>query len=193
MKTILKTVLPLGKLNRNASRDTAHGPRNCQANLTFELREDDKGRLEFSASGEVWNNRKTDVFWARQCVGELSALFPENAKAQALCGIWKRWHLNGLKAGTPAQMSEIKRREEMARKKHPACVYPDGDLNWYALAKAEGIAGESAGYYDLACLWLNQAGIYTAPHNGVPYTYGTGWLHEEIPAGVIAQIKQLAA
>lgn len=75
------------------------GRRNCQAVLEWELTDD--GR--FSMSGDIWNNRHTDIVCGGQCVDEVVAYFPHDKKAQRMCEVWKRWHLNDMKAGCEHQ------------------------------------------------------------------------------------------
>lgn len=85
--------LTLGKVDYNGS-----GRRNCLAVLTWELAD---GR--FTMQGEIWNPRMTDIYVGGQCVDMVAGFFPKNAVAQCMVAIWKRWHLNDMRAGTPAQ------------------------------------------------------------------------------------------
>ena len=207
--TICKGRVYLGKVNRNASSKPGHGPRNCAAYITFELRQTEHGP-EFSAQAEAWNNRRTDIFIGRQCVDTLAEEFPGHKTAQRLLAIWKKWHLNGMKAGTPAQMAEIERRTKLARDQFPSAIYSDGSINWYKLAEFHGL-NSGASHYDLACLWLREAGLYETPIPDVDwarwgkpamtkradgvlvYTYGHAWLYEPMPSEVADEIKFLAS
>lgn len=78
-----------------------------------------------------------------------------------LLDIWKRWHLNDMRAGTPEQ-------EQHLRENPVNAVYPQS-------------------HYDLACESLAKAGLN--PHNG--YSYGSKWLREEVPAEVLEQLAKL--
>jgi hypothetical protein len=139
----------LGKCDYNGS-----GKRNCKAAITWEL---ESGR--FSMQAEIWNPRETDIYCGGQCVDTIAAMFPHDKKAQRMVEVWKRWHLNGMKAGTPAQESYLR--------EHPVnAVYPES-------------------HYDKASEALQAAGLN--PDNG--YKYGAAWLREDLPPEVIAEIK----
>lgn len=69
---------------------------------------------------------------------------------------WERWHLNDMKAGTPAQDAVLARR------------------------KAE-YKGYPQSHYDWALQVLAEEGL--ASDNG--YRYGSKWLKEEVPQDVI--------
>ena len=45
--------------------------------------------------------------------------------------------------------------------------------------------------YLAACEHLREVGLLTVEHEGKPYTYGTGWLYEPIPADDLAQIRRI--
>ena len=82
--------------------------------------------------------------------------------------VWNRWHLNDLKAGSPAQ--------EQYLRDHPVnAVYPES-------------------HYDKASKALEEAGLNPDPgylHEGRPYKYGTRWLREEVPAEVLEWLRGL--
>lgn len=75
--------------------------------------------------------------------------------------VWDRWHLNGTRAGSPAQEAEL-RRHVYDRSAH----------------------GE---HYDWARQVLTAAGMQ--PDNG--YSYGSAWLREEVPADVVEFLRSL--
>ena len=104
--------LVLGKLSRNLTKT---GTRNCEAALTWELKDG-----TFSAQGEVWNHIKTDIVAGGQMVDTLADLFPHNAKAQRIKAIWERWHLNDMLA---ACVHQRERGETWAT--HPSAICPD--------------------------------------------------------------------
>lgn len=62
---------------------------------------------KFSMSAEVWNPLRSDTVAGGQCVDAVAALFPNDAKAQRMLSIWRRWHLNHMQAGSPAQMDYL--------------------------------------------------------------------------------------
>lgn len=79
---------------------------------------------------------------------------------------WDKWHLNDMRAGSPAQMAFLA--------EHPI----DDRLNYFKKASA---ALEAAG--------LNPDPNYL--HQGKPYKYGTAWLHTEVPADVLEFLRKL--
>lgn len=66
------------------------------ARITWELKEK-QGKKIFSMQAEVSNAMYG------QCVREVAALFPEDAKAQRMADIWERWHLNDMRPGCEHQ------------------------------------------------------------------------------------------
>jgi hypothetical protein len=139
----------LGKCDYNGS-----GRRNCKAVITWSIED---GR--FSMCAEIWNPRGTDIYCGGQCVDTVAAYFPNNKKAARMVAIWRRWHLNDMKAGTPAQEAWLR--------DHPMqFTYPQS-------------------HYEEASKALAAAGLN--PDNG--YSYGSKWLCEEIPADIRAEIE----
>jgi hypothetical protein len=84
------------------------------------------------------------------------------AMLNRLAVVWDRWHLNDMRAGTPAQMQWLREREH---------EYPGYPIDHYTWAK-EGLAA---------------AGLQ--PDNG--YSYGSAWLHEEVPDDVLTWLRDL--
>jgi hypothetical protein len=74
-----------------------------------------------------------------------------------LADLWKRWHLNDMRAGTQAQ-------EKYLRENPVSFTYPRS-------------------HYEVACEALAAAGLNPDAETG--YRYGTAWLREEVPAGVL--------
>ena len=86
----------------------------------------------------------------------------DSIKLMELVKIWKRWHLNKMRAGTPAQESYLRA--------HPVeFTYPER-------------------YLDKAREALTAAGIQPDLLNGEPYSYGSAWLHEDLPASVVETV-----
>lgn len=81
-------------------------------------------------------------------------------KAARLAALWTRWHLNDMRAGTPAQMAFLNRY--IAENKMPA-------LDRYTWMMAA----------------LREVGL----DKDDGYAYGSSWLFEEVPAEVINEIK----
>ena len=150
-----------GKVDYNRS-----GRKNCLAEFEWELTAD--GR--FSLCSGIWNPRKTDYYCCGQNVEEVAAFFPHNKKVRRMLAIWRKYHLNDMRAGTPAQMAELERR---------STEYPNDGK-----------------YYEWAKSVLAEAGLDPDPnyvHNGVPYRYGSAWIKEELPVEVIEEIRSWSA
>lgn len=76
-----------------------------------------------------------------------------------LLDIWKRWHLNDMKAGSPAQ-------EEYLRAHPVVAKYPES-------------------HYEKACKALADAGLNPDADG---YAYGSAWKSEPLPTEVLAKI-----
>lgn len=105
---------------------------------------------------------------AGQCQDTIKALFPDRAEVQELIAIWDRWHLNDVRAGSPAQSEWLRQNAELVSK------------------------FDRMKHYELSCEALAEAGLNPDPNylvDGKPYQYGHRWLKEEIPAEVIARVR----
>lgn len=90
----------------------------------------------------------------------------DGVNASRLADIWERWHLNDMTAGSPAQSAFLRANPITDRMNH----------------------------YVKACEALAAAGLNPDPnheHNGKPYTYGSAWLREDVPADVIDFLRGL--
>lgn len=88
----------------------------------------------------------------------------DEAMMTRLLEVWGRWHLNDLKAGTPKQEEFIREWNE---------------TNRYDYVEACNALGEAGLLVDYDYLPPDEDG----ENRG--YRYGTAWLTEEVPAGVI--------
>lgn len=88
-------------------------------------------------------------------------------RVNMFASIWKRFHLNDMKAGSPAQ--------EFYLQNNPI----EDPLNYFDAASE---ALESAG--------LNPDPYYTI-HNGKPYKYGTTWLSMDVPEWALQWLHDL--
>jgi hypothetical protein len=87
--------------------------------------------------------------------------------AAKLDTIWNRWHLNGMRAGSPAQEAWLR--------EHPvSVVYPE------SYSKVKDALIEAGLQPDESFL-----------HNDEPYSYGSAWLHEDVPTDVLEWLKNL--
>ncbi len=71
---------------------------------TWELTKDNN----FSASGEYHNPAGTDFSSGGQIIDQIAADFPDNEQIQQIHTIHARYHLNDMKAGSPAQEKAIR-------------------------------------------------------------------------------------
>ena len=115
----------------------------------------------FAAAADVWNPQGTDIVCGGQCFEALVPFIPDPA-FQEIVRLWRSYHLNDMHTGTPEQEAEVKR-------------WLDGRRYSYLAA----------------CEHLREVGLLTVEHEGKPYTYGTGWLYEPIPADDLAQIRHI--
>lgn len=152
-----------------------HGRKDCEMRVEICLSNRD-GKPEFTASGEIRNNRGTDCIRGGQCLDD--PLFAERAKASPflaeLVRLWRSYHLNGMNAGTIEQSAAL---AEM-----PADFIPDGCKPW--------------DHYTRACAWLKVRGLYEVPDPRDPsklYRYGAAWLYREIPAADLEKIRGILA
>ena len=223
-----KEIISKGKLYLGKCDARGTGKKRNEAYITWELTETEKGP-EFSAQAEVWNSTGSDIIMGGQCVDDVAAMFPGNAKAQRICEVWKRWHLNGMKAGCEHQRAEHWGDEELdiityklnsegyrlrkealeeaskaARERRIANLTPAGIIligdDWYkSLYSAPDADSPLSGLYDVAKCekkrsgWVRQEehpkGVLCKPCPVCGYEYGSSWLHESIPADIIAEIK----
>jgi hypothetical protein len=143
----------------------------------------------FSMSGEIWDRQGSDCVSAGQCVDEIADSFPNDKKLQRMREIWERWHLNDMKAGSPAQ--------EHWLKAHAA------DWEHYQETAREAVkaGAEIMQHYQWAASALSGVGLnpdrsyrYTGPgaanirDEGAGYTYGSAWIKDELPPEIVAEI-----
>lgn len=140
------------------------GRRDCMADMEVDW----DGR-QVTICANIWNPRHTDIYAGGQCVDMVAGFFPHHKAAQRLLAIWRDWHLNSTRAsGSPAQRAWLKANPVTA-------TYPES-------------------YYEKASAALAAAGLNPDPgylHNGKPYSYGSAWLHEELPDGIKAELDGL--
>jgi hypothetical protein len=125
--------------------------------VTIKWNREGDGRL--SITGVVNPTRGGDAISCGQCTDVL--IDPEFKAAEGidvvrLHELWDRWHLNDMRAGSPAQEAWLR--------EHPiTAVYPQS-------------------HYKLARDVLAAAGLNPDPETG--YKYGHAWLREEVPEEV---------
>lgn len=164
---------------------------------------------EFSAMGAIWNNLHTDWISGGQCLDKMARYF-RAPQFREVYDLWKKYHLNGMTAGSPAQ--------EAAKKDFK--VDPDVfTWSWYdktdmnentdsfghhvtddeSTAKAAEAAGHyvernCGDYHDQLAIFLARRGLYSDHsfiYEGKPYKYGHAWLVTEIPEADKERIRAL--
>ena len=167
---------------------------------------------EFSACGDIWNTRHTDMISGGQCLDELN----RNAAVRAVpefrevYDLWKKYHLNGMTAGSPAQEA-AKGEFKVDREKVTWYWYDNTDITdktddygrhmtdnedeaKAAQAAGQYVKAEKGDYNDQLAVFLARRGLYTDKgyiYEGKPYTYGHAWLVTEIPESDKARIRAL--
>lgn len=115
--------------------------------------------FEVSFTGEIKGREYGSC--CGQCHGEIEKLWGDVPIIKELVELWKRWHLNTMKAGTRLQENFIRRWKT----NHPDWRYD----------------------YSKACELLEQNYIY----EDRDYKYGHAWLTEIIPQEVLTQLREL--
>ena len=146
----------------------------CGGEPTFTIDPETKERIptgekteeyeEFTASGEIWNNRKTDCYVGGQCLDTI-AKYVKTPLFKEIHRLWKLYHLNGMNAGTPEQEAAIKAWEDAG--------------NRYE--------------YAAACEYLKSIGLYEVEYKGAPYKYGHAWIPAAIPEEDLKRIREIIA
>lgn len=131
--------------------------------------------VELSICGSVWNARHSDIVCGGQCLDTINHYKNQLSDPDTfavLYDLWKRYHLNGMHAGTPEQEAAIE--------------------EW----KAAGNRYD----YTAACEMLKERGLYEVNYTGLsvgrrydndPYKYGHGWLVQELPGDVLLKVEHL--
>lgn len=118
----------------------------------------------FSASGGIWQSNKRDYTTCGQILEELLSLFPDDELVNKIVKVWRKWHLNDLTAGSPRQTEFLEQFTDTPRS------------DYYTWAKDK----------------LSEAGIEpdeSFQYNGKAYSYGSAWLHTDLPDSVIDEIN----
>lgn len=110
-KVLVNKTLDLGKVD-----GYGNGRKSCRLTLTLEIRQSEPHSkkmdidlnlitgpyVEVSIVGDVWNNTETDIIRGGQMQEGLLE-YIDNKKTRRIVKLWKRWHLNDMKAGTRLQ------------------------------------------------------------------------------------------
>ncbi len=130
---------------------------------------------ELSICGNVWNGNHRHILAGGQCldtIAQYRAELNDPAFFNELYALWKKYHLNGMHAGTPEQETAVE--------------------EW----KAAGNQYD----YTAACEMLKARGLYQVNYTGLsvgrryenePYRYGQAWLIQELPDEVLSRVRYL--
>lgn len=93
----MKRIINMGKIDYlNCGRKIN------KVTIEIELKEEEKGKV-LSISGNVWNNRETDILMGGQCLDELQGYYKNNLLFKKIYILWKQYHLNDMHAGSKKQ------------------------------------------------------------------------------------------
>jgi len=121
-------------------------------------------KVVFTASGTIYNSRKTDVYEAGQCLDTI-VKYIHSPKFRTIYKLWKKYHLNDMHAGTPEQEQLL---EDYFKAEHKEYDYDE----------AKKVLEDN-----------NMLTVKLA--DGSDYTYGCGWLYEPIPEEDLQTIVDL--
>ena len=144
-----------------------NGRKTCLVTVDIELKNDEKGRPVFTASGDVWNNLKTDIIQGGQCLDSLIQYkeLKTNKLLKTIHDLWIKHHLNDMNAGTPEQSQALKEYHELNNTRFDYT--------------------KDVEYLKSINLWE-----VLLPSGGM-YKYGHGWLYREIPQTDLNIINEL--
>ena len=109
--TIYKKRIPLGKVDGYGI-----GKQSCAAEITVTIRKEMHCKrtiyhtpvdeyFTLSIVGSIWNHMHTDWISGGQNYDHLLSLRRGSHKLRRIVDVWKRWHLNDLKAGCSHQQT----------------------------------------------------------------------------------------
>ena len=166
-RTIARRTIAFGKI-------ACYGKRKENlVEIEMELRENSDGHPVFTACGNVWNRTHTDILMGGQCLDEIGHVPVNDGLFQEIVGLWQRYHLNDLNAGTQAQTAEIER----------------AGLNWRADYAGVSEHLKKAGLFEAEL--TEEEKRWNPRYADRPYRYGSGWLYHPIPEGDLARIREI--
>lgn len=100
----MNKTIELGKIDY-----LSHNRKDCMVDVEVELKETKRG-LEFTASGDIWNPRHTDIYAGGQCLDTIREYVTDSIFLE-IYDLWKKWHLNTMRCGGPEQTQAVKQWE----------------------------------------------------------------------------------
>lgn len=151
-----KRTISFGKIDVNCT-----GRKINEVELDLYLKEDSKGRPVISVICDVWNKNKTDCIICGQCLNEIEV--HKNKKLyNEIREIWKIWHLNDAKAGSPEQYQILSEHFQGCRRT-----------------------------YEKEVEYLKKVGKYKVQFNGQEIEWGKGWYYWEIPDKILKRYTEI--
>lgn len=133
----MKKTIEFGKVDFDGN-----GKKECLVTIEMELKYSKKGPV-FSAMGNVWDKKRYDIHWGGQCIADIWSEYRHQLSNKELyreiMGLWEKYHLNDMRAGTPKQQAEIKQWEKEGNRYEykAACEHltkvglnPDGNYSY---------------------------------------------------------------
>lgn len=146
--------------------------------IEVEIR-DRNGTAELAMSGSVWRPSRNDIVSGGQNRDEIAAAFPSNERVQRMVEVWKRWHLNTMRAGCEHQRAE-------GWDKRP--IDPSKPLQTYG-RHFEGQRQDTWNMLGWVRPVEHPEGLLGKPCPTCGYRYGSAWRTEPLPEGVIEEVK----
>lgn len=131
--------------------------------------------VELSICGNIWDSHHYDIVCGGQCldtIAEYKEQLQDKEVFETLYELWKKYHLNGMHAGTPEQEAAIE--EWKAQGNH-----------YEYTAVSEML--KACGLYEVNYTGLSVGRRY----NNEPYKYGHGWLVQELPGDVLLKVEHM--
>ena len=154
-------VLEFGKIDY-----AENGRKAYPVEIEMELRKSEDNEIEFTASGGVWNTKRTDYVCCGQMIDDPDVVdkIRVNRKLYLeVMDLWTKYHNNCGRCYTPKQEEELT--------KHFGC--------WNAVE------------YEARKEYLESIGLLQDTYNGKTYTYGEDFVYWPIPEWDLNRIKQI--
>ena len=162
--------------------------------VRISLRKLDNRQFEFSACGDIWNCRHTDILSGGQNLDTIHDYIKNDAVFNEIYDIWRNFHLNGLNSGTRNQEAALIKESDRRNAEHKT----KGEKEEKPLNYAER--------YEDACEYLKSIGLYIdklgegevlnceRPEEGITsthYPYGHGWITRVLTDKTLKRINSL--
>jgi len=96
----MKKTISFGKIAYDGTRKIN------EVTIELQLKETPKGYV-FTACGNVWNSRHTDIICGGQCLDKLG-LYIKTPLFKSILKFWRLYHLNDMNAGTVKQSEALR-------------------------------------------------------------------------------------